>query len=437
MTASLYIRFSALMFLEYAVLGAWMAVLPVYLQSPIAEGGLGFEAFQVGRVIGLAGAIGAITAPLVAGQAADRHFRTEWYMAFLLTASGLLKWYASYQTSYGAWIWLSIAFSILYVPTLSLANSIVFHHVEDGERYFPSIRVWGTFGFIAAMWTFPWIYMERNLAFQWLPPFLAGEQVENATAQLSRCLEYSGMISLVFAAFCFLLPQTLPARDAKQKFAFVKALALFRKPSFAILWVITLPIIVLHTIYWIHGGPFLKFLGIGESDIAPAMSIGPIAEILFMATLGLVLKRLGARWVISIGCLSYGLRFIFFALHETLPLSFLLATQALHGVGVAAFVAGAFIYADRLADADIRHSVQALLALSIFGVAPTLAGELYPVFTAWSTDAAGQLNEAHFWYIMATIGLVSTVVFVVFFRDETRLRNDETRMNDEAQMTND
>jgi nucleoside transporter len=420
MKFSLYLRFSLLMFLEYAVLGAWMAVLPVYLQASTAAGGLGFEAYQVGRVIGLAGAIGAITAPLVAGQAADRHFRTEWYMAFLLTASGLLKWYASYQTSYVEWLCLSVAFSIVYVPTLSLANSIVFHHVEDGERHFPSIRVWGTIGFIAAMWTFPWIYLERNLEFQWLPPFLAGEQVENATAQLGRCLEFSGMISLVFAGFCLLLPKTLPTRDAAQKFAFLKALALFKKPSFAILWLITLPIIILHTIYWIHGGPFLKFLGIEDSDIAPAMSIGPIAEILFMAALGLVLKRFGARWVISVGCLSYGLRFIFFGMHETLPVPFLLATQALHGVGVAAFVAGAFIYADRVADADVRHSVQALLALSIFGVAPTLAGELYPVFTDWSKDAAGELNHAHFWYIMAAIGLVSTVVFALLFRHETR-----------------
>jgi len=408
------------MFLEYGVLGAWMAVLPVYLQASTADGGLGFEAYQVGRVIGLAGAIGAITAPIVAGQAADRHFRTERYMAFLLTASGLLKWYASYQTSYVAWLCLSVAFSILYIPTLSLANSIVFHHVEDGQRHFPRIRVWGTIGFIAAMWTFPWIYLERNLKFQWLPPFLAGEQVENATAMLGRCLEFSGIISLVFAGFCFLLPKTLPARDAAQKFAFVKALALFKKPSFAILWLITLPILVLHTIYWIHGGPFLTFLGIEESDIALAMSIGPIAEILFMATLGLVLKRLGARWVISMGCLSYGLRFIFFGMYETLPVSFLLATQALHGVGVAAFVAGAFIYADRVADADVRHSVQALLGLSIFGVAPTLAGELYPMFKDWTTDAAGEFNQAQFWYIMAAIGLVSTVVFALLFRDESR-----------------
>ena len=71
--------------------------------------------------LGVAGAIGAITAPIVAGQAADRHFRTEWYMAFLLAASGLLKWYASHQTSYVEWLCLSVAFSILYIPTLSLA----------------------------------------------------------------------------------------------------------------------------------------------------------------------------------------------------------------------------------------------------------------------------------------------------------------------------
>lgn len=420
MNRFLYVRLSLLMFFEYAVLGAWMAPLPVYLNASTSEGGLGFTPQQVGMVTALAAAIGAFTAPFMAGQAADRHFRTERYLAFLLLTSGILKWYTSYETSYTSWLWLSIAFSILYVPTLSLANSVVFYHVRDGERHFPYVRVWGTVGFIAAMWTFPWIYMEENLQFQWLPPFLAGEKVPDATARMGQCLQYSGILSLVYAGFCFLLPRTPPSRDAARKLAFAKAFELFKRPSFAVLWLITLPVIILHTFYWVHGGIFLKALGIEESDIGPAMSIGPIAEILFMAVLGVVLKRFGARWVISIGCLSYGIRFVFFGMHAELPLSFLLASQALHGVGVAAFVAGAFIYADRIADADVRHSAQAILALNIFGVAPTLAGLLYPVFTEWSTNQAGELDHAQFWYVMAVIGLVSTVVFALLFRDETR-----------------
>ena len=133
-------RLGSMMFLQYALWGAWLPVTARYLSASIAEGGLGFSGSEIGMILGLAGSIGAVAAPFIAGQFADRYFSTERILAFLVITGGLVKWYTSYQTSYEAWLYLSILYSILYMPTLALSNSITFAHIEDKEKKFPNNR---------------------------------------------------------------------------------------------------------------------------------------------------------------------------------------------------------------------------------------------------------------------------------------------------------
>ena len=158
-------RLGSMMFLQYALWGAWLPVTARYLSATVSEGGLGFSGSQIGMILGLAGSIGAVAAPFIAGQFADRYFSTERILAFLVFTGGLVKWYTSYQTSYSAWLYLSILYSILYMPTLALSNSITFSHIEDGEKNFPKIRVWGTIGWIVASWAFPMIWLQQSYHF--------------------------------------------------------------------------------------------------------------------------------------------------------------------------------------------------------------------------------------------------------------------------------
>src|SRR5687768_14363657 len=107
-------RLSIMMFLQYAVWGAWFPLAGRYLSAPAAEGGLGFTGGQIGLILGLAGSIGAVASPFIAGQLADRYFRTERFLGFLLALGGVIKWVTASQTSYPAWLWLSIAYSLVY-----------------------------------------------------------------------------------------------------------------------------------------------------------------------------------------------------------------------------------------------------------------------------------------------------------------------------------
>jgi nucleoside transporter len=421
MKTSLYVRFSIMMFLQYMVWGAWAAILPNFLKAATADGGLGFTASQIGWIIGMAAGIGAITAPFIAGQIADRYFSTQRFMAVLLLCAGIIKWYTAYQTTYGMWMMLSVIFSILYLPTLSLVNSVSFSHIPDSQKYFPLIRVWGTIGFIAGMWAFPMIYLQTDLKFQILPPFLAGPQVENATALLGKSLEFAGIVMIIYAIYCLTLPNTPPKRDAVEKLAFAKAFGMLKiKRSFAVLILITVPIAILHYTYWMQVGPFLAHLGIKVKNIPACVSVGQFSEIIVMAGLGLVLKRLGSRWVISIGCLAYGVRFLIFAMFGALPPWLIVASQALHGICAAAFFAASFIYVDRICDADIRHSAQTVFSIILFGIGPILAGKFFPIFEGISTTAGGELNFVTFWLVLGVIGIITTALFALLFRDETR-----------------
>ena len=205
-------RLSGMMFLQYAIWGAWLPVTARYLSATIEEGGLGFSGSQIGMILGLAGSIGAIASPFIAGQIADRYFNTERILAFLVISGGVIKWITALQTDYTAWLILSIIYSVLYMPTLALSNSITFSHINNQENDFPKIRVWGTIGWIASSWLFPMIWLQTNLDFQLLPPFVVGSEVSNVTSRLADALKFSGIISIIYGIYCYLLPQTPPKR---------------------------------------------------------------------------------------------------------------------------------------------------------------------------------------------------------------------------------
>ena len=404
------------MFLQYALWGAWLPVTARYLSASVAEGGLGFTGSQIGMTLGLAGSIGAVMAPFIAGQIADRYFSTERILAFLVTAGGVVKWITSYQTEYSAWLVLSIIYSVLYMPTLALSNSITFAHIDNQENDFPKIRIWGTIGWIVASWIFPMIWLQTNLNFQWMPPFIVGAEVPNVTSRLADALKFSGLISITYGAFCFLLPHTPPKKDATEKLAFKKAFGLFRFSSFTTLVIASLAVSVIHQIYFLQTGPFLSHIGILDSQIGPAMTIGQFAEILTMAYLGFFLKRLGFKKVITIGVAAYFMRYAIFGT-ESFPVWVMVASQAFHGFCYAFFFAAAFIYVDKLADEDVRHSAQTVFGIIILGGGPVIGGWLSGYLQNMYT-VENIFNYSNFWYTVSAIGLATMVFFYALFREQ-------------------
>jgi len=412
-----------MMFLQYAIWGAWLPVTARYLSATIEEGGLGFSGSQIGMILGLAGSIGAIVSPFIAGQIADRYFNTERILAFLVIAGGVIKWITALQTEYMSWLILSIIYSVLYMPTLALSNSITFAHINNQENDFPKIRVWGTIGWIASSWLFPMIWLQTNLEFQILPPFVVGNEVANVTSRLADALKFSGIISIVYGMYCFLLPQTPPKRDAVENLAFKKAFQLFRLSSFTVLVISSLLVSIIHQIYFLQTGPFLSHIGILDSQIGPAMTIGQFAEIITMAYLGFFLKRLGFHRLITIGILAYALRYAIFGT-VFLPVWLIVFSQALHGFCYAFFFAAAYIYVDKIADDDVRHSAQTVFGIIILGGGPVIGGWLSGYLQShYTIDKV--FNFSSFWYTLSTIGFFTALIFYFLFKGQLKNREEK------------
>ena len=407
-------RLSVMMFLQYAIWGAWLPTAARYLGK-----GLHFSGVEIGMILGIAGAIGAVFSPFIAGQLADRYFRTERFLAVLLLLGAWINWVLASQTTPEGWLWISVAYSVVFMPTLALSNSLAFANLKDPERQFPIVRVFGTIGWIAASWAFPVIWLQTDLRLSAMPPFIVGTELPDATNRLAESLRFSALLSIVYAAWCLFLPPTPPRRDGVEPLAFAKALRLLKVPSFAILVLVSLPISVIHNVYFQQASKFLPTLGISDAHIGPAMSIGQFSEILVMAALGWLLKRIGFHGVMTLGALAYFARYLIWS-RTGLPVEVLVASQALHGVCYACFFAAGYIYVDRIAPVDVRHSAQTVFGILILGGGPVIGGWLSGHLEETYRTAQGGVDYSRLWLTVSLIGLGAALAFATLFRDRSR-----------------
>ncbi|NLD61784.1 nucleoside permease [Candidatus Sumerlaeota bacterium] len=420
MKAVTYSKLSIMMVLQYAVWGIWLPVIASYLQSQTDKGGLGFTPGQVAWILGSAGSIGAVTSPFIAGQIADRWFSAERFLAVLLLLGSIIKWVTAYCTDFSAWLILSILYSILFMPTLALTNSIAFSHIDNPNTQFPRIRMWGTIGWILASWIFPMVWLQSNLHFSWLPPFLVGDELPDSISRLVDSMKIAGVTSILYAGFCLCLPNTPPKRDSVEPLAFRKAFGLFHHKSFAVLVIASLIISVIHQIYFVETAPFFQSIGLRPSSIGPAMSIGQFAEFTIIIFLGWMLTKFGFKWTLFLGCMAYVLRYAIFSA-TFLPTWVIVTSQLFHGFCYACFFAVSYIYVDRLAAHDIRHSAQTVFSIIILGIGPVLAAPTVVILSRFCQGAtAGDLNFSRMWLLISALGALTAFIIATCFKDETK-----------------
>ncbi len=417
---------SVMMFLQFAIWGAWFVVLGVYLDR-----GLHFDGKNIGNIYGTM-ALGTIFTPLIIGQFADRYFSSEKLMGVLhLVGAGLLYAMAR-MTSPGEFFAVALIYALVYSPTLVLSNSITFSHVPDGSRDFPSIRVLGTIGWIVA----------NLIVGTLLPKFFKDPQATNLPLLLAAGF------SVVLGIFSFFLPHTPPAGKTGDAFPAFRALGLLKSPSFAVFFGVSFVITIVLAFYYGFTSIYLEadtlrklpaevnVLGIKiELTAATVMTLGQFSEMILLPFLPWFLRRIGMKWVLALGMFCWGLRYYLFALGYQGDVNpwVVIASLALHGVCFDFFFAAGFIYVDNEAPREIRASGQALFTLLTYGLAMWIGNVLSGIVVdGYTNSETGVRDWYHIWLVPSIGVVVSLAIFLAFFHIRSKARDAATPADNPA-----
>jgi nucleoside transporter len=396
------IRLGAMMFLQYAIWGAWSPVLSDYLINK-----LGFSGTQVGVIYSLL-PLATIVTPFIGGQIADRYFASQKVIAVLQLIGGGFLIYTSTVTQYSTMIWLMLFYCLLYAPTLALTNSVAFINLEDSEREFGIIRVWGTIGWIVAgLVLMGWRYLSQS-----------GE----ALAIRGDTLVLAGIFSVIMGLQAFSLPHTPPKKEGSSPFAFVEAIKMMRDKNFLAFVIISFVVATELMFYYVLTAPFLTSdkIGLSSANVPGVMVIAQIAEIFVLAVLlPYFITKIGIRNVLVIGVLAWPVRYIIFAVGK--PSWLVIASLSLHGFCFVFFFAAAFIYVDTVSPRDIRHSAQSLIMLVTYGIGNYIgslfAGEVQEFFTAETGT-----NWTGVFIVPCILTIFCAAAFLLFVKDKRSAR---------------
>jgi len=393
-----------MMFLEFFIWGAWFVTLGNFLPQNLDATG-----YEIANVFSTQ-SWGAIIAPFIIGLIADRYFNAERILGILHLAGAFLMFQMYSSSSVAQFYPYVFIYMILYMPTLALVNSVSFRQLDNPEKSFSSIRVWGTIG---------WIVAGLAISF-----FGWDSEAGVKEGLLRNTFLMASIASLILGLFSFVLPKTPPIKKATDEKSSISeilgldAIKLLNNRNYLIFFVSAILICIPLAFYYQNANLFLSEVGLANPT--GKMAIGQVSEAFFLLLLPFLFARFGFKNTIMIGMLAWAVRYLLFAYGNAGELAYMLIIGiALHGICYDFFFVSGQIYTDAKAGERYKSSAQGLITLATYGV-----GQLIGFWVAgfvsehYKANPTGDPFWQNVWLVPAGIAAVVLLLFAVFFKNE-------------------
>lgn len=404
---NLKLRLTVMSFLQFFVWGAWLITIGTYC---VNAKGWSFPEF--GAIFSTL-ALSSLFMPALTGIIADRWVNAERLYGVLHILYGCILFYVPSVDDPQTLFYVIFAAMICYMPTISLANSISYTILKSNNydviKVFPSIRVWGTVGFIVAMW------------------------VTNLTGSKDNANQFviAGIMALVLGIYSFTLPKCPPARTIASNASFteqlgLKAFKLFTQYKMALFFIFAMFLGGALQLTNMYGDAYLDSfremeiyadsLVVKYSTII--MSISQISETLFILTIPFFLRKFGIKNVMLFAMIAWVLRFALFAYGNPADgLWMIILSCIVYGMAFDFFNISGSLFVETTTDPSIRSSAQGLFMMMTNGVGAYLG----TVVSSWAigkyfVDAEGHTNWHGAWLAFAAYAAVVGILFAIFFR---------------------
>ncbi len=399
---SIKVRLIIMNFLQFFVWGAWLISLGGYMIVTLK-----FTGVQVGSIFSTMG-IASLFMPAIMGIISDRFYNAEKVLGFCHIFGALLLLLASNITDYPTLYIIMLFNSMLYMPTIALANTVSYNALEKNGlnivKSFPPIRVWGTIGFIVAMWIVDFLDWTKS----------------------ANQLYVAGTAGIVLGLYSFTMPKRPPLkiRDAKTLANSIglDAFVLFRNKKMAVFFTFSMFLGAALQITNLFGGLFLDdfktvypdSFGVQHPNLL--LSISQISETLFILTIPFFLQKFGIKKVMLFSIIAWVLRFGLFGIGNPGDGLYLLVfSMIIYGMAFDFFNISGSLFVERESDPAIRASAQGLFMIMTNGLGAFFGG----ILSGWVVDhftTNGIRDWQSIWFSFAGYALLLAIVFPFIFK---------------------
>ncbi|HSB91714.1 MAG TPA: nucleoside permease [Flavitalea sp.] len=386
---------SVMMFLEYFVWSAWYVTMGTYMSENLHSSGL-----QIGAAYS-ALAIATMISPFFVGLVADKYFAAQKIMGVLHILGAVLLFIATMIQDNTIFYIVILLYSLLYMPTIALSNSIAFAQMTDPGKQFPWVRVFGTVGWIVAGFLIGTLAIEKT----------------------SNTFVMAAGVSAILGLLSFALPNTPPVgkKSATASSALgTEAFVLFKNPPYLVFFIAAILVCIPLSFYYGFANLFLN--EVGMENAAGKMILGQVSEAVFILAIPFLFNSIGVKKMLLLGMIAWILRYICFAYGDSgSNLWMLYAGIILHGICYDFFFVTGYMYTEKKAGEKIKSAAQGLFTFATYGLGMFIGTWVSGFVTNNYTQ-----NNVHdwksIWFVPAYVAVGVIIYFLLFFREKKEIR---------------